>query len=90
MKKTYIISYDLKNANSDSYEKITEYIKSHGTWAHINESLWAIKTEKSAILIRDEFTDIVPNGSSVFIIKSGVEAAWFNVLCRNEWLKDNL
>jgi hypothetical protein len=87
---TYLISYDLAESDSEEYEKLFEYIKEYGTWAHITESLWAVKTHKTAVNIRDEIKEIVNDGSSIFIIKSGVEAAWSNVLCRNAWLKDNL
>jgi len=87
---TYIISYDLAESDSAEYDELFEYIKGYGTWAHINKSLWAVKTYKSAVEIRDEIKDIVNDGSAIFVIKSGVQAAWSNVLCRNAWLKDNL
>jgi hypothetical protein len=88
--QTYLISYDLLDSETEDYDKIFEYIKSYGTWAHITESLWGVKTEKNAVQIRDELQEIVKDGSAIFVIKSGVEAAWGNVICRNKWLKDNL
>jgi hypothetical protein len=88
MKQTYLISYDLKDATD--YGHLYEYIKGFGTWAHITESLWAVRTEKSAETIRDEIVNIVENGSSIFVIKSGVESAWIHVKCTNEWLQRNL
>ena len=87
---TYLISYDLANSDSEEYEKLFEYIREYGTWAHINKSLWAVKTYKTAVNIRDEIKELVNSNSSIFVIKSGVEAAWSNALCRNAWLKDNL
>jgi len=42
------------------------------------------------VQIRDELQNIIKEGSAIFVIKSGVEAAWGNVICRNQWLKDNL
>jgi hypothetical protein len=27
---------------------------------------------------------------SLFVLKSGKEAAWKNVVCKSEWLKNNL
>jgi len=88
--KTYIISYDLMDSDSEEYEKLFNYFKNYRNWAHINESLWAVKTNKSAVKIRDEIKEIVNKDSSLFVIKSGIEAAWRNVLCRNIWLKNNL
>jgi hypothetical protein len=88
--KTYLISYDLADSDSNEYAKLFEYIKGYRTWAHITESLWAVKTHKTALSIRAEIKEIVDNSSSIFIVKSGIEAAWSNVICRNIWLKDNL
>jgi hypothetical protein len=87
---TYIISYDLKNASDEDYNKLYEKIKSFEIWAKITESTWALKSEKKAAEIRDELDKITPKGRSLFVIKSGVEAAWKNVICSNEWLKKNL
>ncbi len=89
-KKTFLISYDLNDAQSDVYERLFDFFESFGTWAHITESLWAIKTEKTAVEIRDAICELVPAKSSVFVIKSGIASAWKDVLCSNKWLKDNL
>lgn len=90
MKKTFIISYDLKNGSEDDYEKLYEAIKKNGTWAHITESTWAIVTEEKVKEIRDKFIEIMPKGSSLFVVKSGSIAAWRNVQCSNDWLKKHL
>lgn len=88
MNQTYLISYDLKA--EDDYSRLHKYIKSYPTWAHINESLWAIKTEKNVETIRDEIIELMNKGSSIFVIKSGIESAWCHVLCSNEWLQKHL
>lgn len=90
MKNTLIISYDLNDASEEQYEKLYEFFKSFGTWAHILESTWAISTEEKVVEIRDKISNLVPTGSSIFVIKSSSVAAWQNVICRNEWLKKNL
>jgi hypothetical protein len=84
---TYIISYDLKG---DDYEPLYEAIKSYGTWAHITESTWAVVSSKKAVDIRDHLGEYLPKGSRLFVVKSGMVAAWRNVICSNEWLKKNL
>ncbi|WP_321343436.1 CRISPR-associated protein Cas2 [uncultured Draconibacterium sp.] len=86
--KTYLISYDL--AEGGDYEALYEDIKAYGTWAHITESLWAVKTENSAKEVRDDLAKHFPEGSRYFVIKSGFEAAWNNVMCSSDWLKKNL
>lgn len=88
--KTYLISYDLNEAESDEYNQLFDYIKSFGTWAHITKSLWAIKTDSSAVEIRDAIKKIVPDESRIFVAKSSGVAAWRNVFCRNAWLKEYL
>ena len=86
---TYIISYDLRSPNPD-YEGLHEAIKAYGTWAHITQSLWAVETSESAVEVRDYLTTFIEPGDRLFVLRSGSEAAWRNVMCNNEWLKRNL
>ncbi len=72
------------------YESLYEAIKAYGTWAHISESTWAVVTEETAKEVREYIGDYMTKGSTVFVVKSGVESAWRNVICSNEWLKKNL
>lgn len=86
----YIISYDLR-APGRNYEQLYAAIQSYEKWAHINESMWAIVTNgSSAVGIRDNLTRFLDSNDRLFVIKSGVEAAWRNSICKNEWLKGNL
>lgn len=82
----YIISYDVRNQHQELYYAI----KGYESWAHINESVWAVVTTKSAKDVRDHLKSKIGDGDSIFVVKSGLEAAWSNVLCRDQWLKDNL
>ena len=88
MKNTYIISYDMSQGGD--YDELYKAIKEYGTWAHITESTWGIVTEEEATEIREYLSTYLPKGSRLFVIKSGTEAAWRNVICRNEWLKRHL
>ncbi len=85
---TYIISYDL--ISGGSYDMLYKEIKDYGIWAKITESLWAIKTNESAVDVRNKLSNHIPEKSRLFVIKSGVESAWKNAICSNEWLKENL
>ncbi len=87
-KKCYIISYDLRKKRD--YESLYDAIKSYGNWAHILESVWAVVTEKSAKQVRDHLLSCMDNDDGLFVVKSGTEAAWQNVMCETQWLKDNL
>jgi hypothetical protein len=84
----FIISYDLPEGSD--YDALISAIKAYGVWAHITMSTWAVVTEDNARTVRDELGALVPAGSRIIVVKSGVQAAWRNVICSNEWLKRNL
>lgn len=86
--KCYIISYDLRNTRN--YDDLYEAIRSYPRWAHIVESTWAVVTSNTAVQIRDHLIGVLDEDDRVFVVKSGSEAAWRNVICRHQWLKDNL
>ena len=86
---TYIISYDLRKPGQN-YDQLYEAIKSYGTWARVNESVWAVVTTNTAVQIRDHLLRFIDTNDRLFVIKSGVEAAWRNSICKNEWLKEHL
>ena len=84
----YIISYDMTKGGT--YEELHRAIKDFGIWAHITESTWAVVTDWEAKEIRDDLDQYLPKGSRLFVVRSGTEAAWQNVICKNVWLKKNL
>jgi len=85
----YIICYDLV-APGRNYDQLYSAIKTYTRWAYVNQSVWAVVTDKSAVAIRDHLAQYIDANDRIFIVKSGVEAAWRNVICKNEWLKENL
>ena len=84
----YIISYDLRKDRD--YESLYTAIQSYSKWAHITDSTWAVVTTKSAVEIRDHLGSVMDGDDRLFVVKSGVEAAWRNSRCNNTWLQDNL
>lgn len=86
---TYIISYDLKKP-VQNYIELYGAIKSYGTWAQINESVWAVVTASSAVQIREKLLTYIDLDDRLFVIKSGREAAWLNSICKDEWLTSYL
>jgi len=85
----YIVSYDLRKPDRN-YDALYEAIKGYGTWARINESLWAVVTTKKAVQVRDHLAQFTDANDRLFVVKSGTEAAWKNSRCKNEWLKEHL
>lgn len=88
MKSTFVISYDLPKEGD--YNTLIERIKSYQTWAHITESTWAIVTDSTTVEIRDSLLQIVGKDARIIVVKSANVAAWNNVLCTSDWLKENI
>lgn len=86
---TYLITYDLKKPGRN-YQGLYDAIKSYGTWGKINDSTWVIKTNNSAVQIRDYLLQSMDYNDSIFVLKTEREAAWKNVRANNDWLKNNL
>lgn len=89
MRKTYIVIYDI--ADDGDYDSLYEALKtSYSGWAKISESAWAIVTTKTAKEVRNELIPCIGRNGRLFVVKSGVEAAWSNTKASNEWFKKNL
>lgn len=84
-----IITYDLR-APGRNYDKLYEAIKAYGTWAHITESTWFIKTSSTCSEVRDNLLTHMDSNDRLFVGKLSGAAAWQNVLCSNDFLKQNL
>lgn len=86
----YIIAYDLHQGEADAYESLIAVIKSFGIWARITESTWAVVSDLKATAVRDLLLASMKDKDRLFVVKSGVEAAWHNTRCKNDWLKKHL
>jgi hypothetical protein len=88
--KTYLIGYDLNKPGKD-YDKLIEAIKGYGTWWHHLDSTWIIKTNNSAVEIRDYLWKFMDNSDELLVVRLSGEGAWggFNAE-GSKWLKNNL
>jgi len=86
---TYIVSYELKQPRREYVEFISA-IKSYDDWAQLLDSSWAIVSDRSAVEIRDHLWELLDPDDGIFVIESGHEAAWQDVRCDNQWLRDKL
>lgn len=84
-----IITYDLC-APGRNYDNLYKAIKGYDTWAHITESTWFVKTADSCAQIRDNLLSHVDSNDRIFVGKLAGTAAWHNVICQNDFLKENL
>lgn len=83
--QTYIVSYDM--AWRGDYNALHEAIQSYSACTPITESTWAVLTEYSAEMIRDHLSEYLPDGSRLFVVRSGDEAAWQYLNSSSEWLE---
>jgi hypothetical protein len=62
--RTIQINYDLRKPGRN-YQPVYDYIKSHDGYAKPLQSLWLVRTEKSASTIRDELKNLVDSNDKI-------------------------
>lgn len=91
--KTYLVGYDLNRPRGeDDYQQLTDALKtSFDNWWHHLDSTWIIKTNLSAVEIRDSLTRYIDSGDELLVVQLSGEGAWtgFNTN-GSTWLKTNL
>lgn len=85
---TVLIAYDL-NRGGD-YEALIEGIKVLGAWWHHLDSLWLVKTGKSATEVRDILKAHLDDSDELLVIDvSGRARAWTGFSeSGSKWLKE--
>lgn len=88
--KSYFIGYDLNKTGQD-YKELIEQIKKLGAWWHCLDSTWIIKTDMTAVQIRDILKPKIDSNDELLVVKLSGEAAWtgFDENC-SSWLRNNL
>lgn len=90
--RTLLVGYDL-NKNGKDYEDVWAYLKDrHNNWWHHLDSTWIIRTDKTAVQVRDELKAIGLDSDDELLVAelTGV-AAWVGFSDQgSKWLKDNL
>jgi len=87
----YIVTFQAKELATR--QSIRERLKSYGSYCAIHNTCWAVVTDVKAAQLRDQIKELLQPGDRLFIVRSGTEGAWRNVLggtTSNEWLKRNL
>lgn len=87
---TYIVAFEVND--DDRKEKFKEYLRSYGTYCPINANCWAIKSQHDSVKIRDHLNRGLDPNDRVFVIRSGLEAAWRNAYSddNSKWLREHL
>ena len=84
-----IIEYDLRQPGRD-YDALYKAIQNYGTWAHVTESTWFIKTDETCAQVRDKLLELMDGNDRLFVGELTGNAAWYNTICKSQFLKDNL
>lgn len=86
----YIVAFEVADVANKA--KLKAALKAYGTYCPINDNCWAIVTDQKAAQVRDNLMAYIPATDRIFVIKSGVEAAWRNVYGtkNSQWLKEKL
>lgn len=86
----YIVAFEV--AVPSQKAALIERLKAYGTFCPINSNCWAIVTTQNAAQVRDNLMAVIPATDKIFVIKSGLEAAWRNVYGEKNtnWLKEHL
>ena len=84
----FIISYEA--ATKESNKIIIKTIQNYKINNQIFENTWAVVTNDEATDIRDALKQVISSDDRIFIMKSGAEAGWANVICEKSWLHEYL
>lgn len=88
--KTYLVGYDLMKKGQD-YTSLHEEIKKFGTWCHLLDSTWIIKSNLTALQIFDKLSLKIDNNDKLFIARLEGQSAWVNLGNEiSDWLKKNM
>ena len=91
--KTFIISYDLGiPENRSSYINIADGIKKlYSPWAKPLQSVWIIKSNKTAGQIRDDLSRYLDNNDKLLVIEVVKHWGTYNISKEvTDWMKNNI
>lgn len=87
---TYIVSFSCNT--EDSRLAVCNLLKTYCSYCPIHKNCWAVSADVTAVALRDKVQGVLHPGESVFVVRSGTEAAWCNTYgdANTKWLKENL
>src|SRR3546814_6397319 len=87
---TYIVTYDL-HTEGQNYNCLYEKLEAYGTRWHMQRSVWIIRTDQSAVQVRDNLKACLDANDKLFVGQLSGEAAWSGYSDNiTQWLKANL
>ena len=87
---TIQINYDLRKPGR-SYQPLYDYIKGHGSWCHLLESCWLVRSNKTAAQVRDDLKRLVESNDEIATFDVTQDRWGTNFSDRRtEWLHNNM
>ena len=88
--KTYLIGYDLDRPHQD-YPDLIQAIEKYATHWHCLDSTWLVKTNESAVAIRDKLKAHIDDDDKLLVASLTGESAWtgFTGDCKT-WLSNHI
>lgn len=84
----YLIVYDLEKRN-ESYEPLLNALRALGA-LHILYSKWALRTNFTAVQIRDHLRQFVDADDKLLVVGLSGEAAWTSLFVSNNSFKQTI
>lgn len=88
MQNKFIIVYDLIGEDKN-YDDLIDRLNEFPVCLKINKSAFCIKTELTAVQVRDELKELIDSDDSLFVGEITGVAAWRNIECGSEDFKAN-
>ena len=88
--KCYIVAFEV--ADIAVRKRVRKRLKTYGRFCPVNKHCWAIMSDQTAVQIRDHLLELLGPEDRLFVVRSGIEAAWRNAYGpkNNGWLKKYL
>jgi len=88
----YVVTYDLrKGVVLNNYQKLIELIKEEGSWACLGGSSYLIRSNHTAVELRDKFSKVLDDDDMLYVGVVNAPAAWHGYAKEvSEWIKTNL
>ena len=88
--RTYVVSFCTQTESTRL--QVCNILRSYGSYCPIHNNCWAVSTPATAVEIRNNVMSVLGANDSVFVVRSGIEAAWHNSYgdANNNWLKEML
>jgi hypothetical protein len=88
----YVVGYDIHPSQGQTYGKLEEAIKSVGDWWHCLDSTWLVKTQWTAVQVRDHvWAQMYSNDKLLVVAYNPPHSGWYGFTgdCQT-WLQNNM